>query len=81
MLEELETSVFNDHVTALVTRISEKPKELITETFQHWNEIGTEQLQFRRGKNTANTGAPKPNLTGFAILFLKVLSKLNIYNL
>ena len=50
MLEEMDQAVFNDHVAALIARILEKPKKLVTESIKYWVEILSEQLQFRRRK-------------------------------
>ena len=46
----MPASDFNDHVAALVARILEKPKKLVTESLKYWAEILTEQLQFKRRK-------------------------------
>jgi len=48
LLNEMTEDEFKRHAVALAGRILEKPKQLKTETSNHWSEIYSEQYLFDR---------------------------------
>ena len=49
LLEQMSEQDYSEHVVAVKTRLSEKPKKLSNETVKHWAEISCRQYDFHRG--------------------------------
>jgi len=85
LLEQMSEQDYSEHVVAVKTRLSEKPKKLSNETVKHWAEISCRQYDFHRDSKSVEhlNSVTKESLIEFYKEYVQVhsptRSKLAVY--